>query len=116
MKIVNSVTLPTKDGTNQESRELNPEHSAPVCISFEIDDDDVLPPSSPNEISRTEMRPKSLDGTHEEGEECHESNLNPILDRDSFCSDEWENDDDLGYVTIQLTEQEFFEMEEVFWL
>jgi hypothetical protein len=27
--------------------------------------------------------------------------------------DEWENDDDAGYVVIPLSEDEFFEMEEV---
>ena len=28
--------------------------------------------------------------------------------------DEWDDDDDLGYVAIKISEQEFFEMEEVY--
>lgn len=32
---------------------------------------------------------------------------------ESAVIDEWENDDDTGYVVIPLSEEEFFEMEEV---
>jgi hypothetical protein len=30
-----------------------------------------------------------------------------------FAGDEWENDDDTGYITLSLTEEEFFEFESV---
>jgi hypothetical protein len=113
IEIVNSAAS-TKTRTNQDSRESSPEPSAPVEISFEIDE--VL--SSTQMESLTDPRTKTLVEVGKESLEITlESSSDQIhlssLDQDSICSDEWENDDDLGYVTVQLTEQEFFEMEEV---
>lgn len=39
--------------------------------------------------------------------------LSPLSGQSAVVIDEWENDDDAGYVVIPLTEDEFFEMEEV---
>lgn len=36
-----------------------------------------------------------------------------LQNRDDTVEDEWDNDDDAGYVTITLSEQEFFEFEDV---
>ena len=98
---MNSVTSPKKARINAE---LNPDESQSVSgIEQEL-------PPSPIQAS---LRSESPIDLHEEENDCFESQTRPALDRDSLCSDEWENDDDLGYVTVQLTEQEFFEMEEV---
>lgn len=99
MKIVahNSQTV------NQKSEETNLMSSSEPFIenSFERED---IPPAPPS--------PASLVNEKDLGN-IHDQETPSPAERDSLCSDEWENDDDLGYVTIQLSEQEFFEMEEV---
>jgi hypothetical protein len=39
--------------------------------------------------------------------------INALQNREVPVKDEWDNDDDSGYITITLTDQEFFEYEDV---
>lgn len=39
--------------------------------------------------------------------------INALQNREVPVNDEWDNDDDSGYITITLTDQEFFEYEDV---
>ena len=53
----------------------------------------------------------SQDLEHEDNNEVNDEQNNDADDDDE--EDEWEDDDDLGYVLLKITEEEFFEMEEV---
>jgi hypothetical protein len=39
--------------------------------------------------------------------------IQSLQQREDDCNDEWETDEDCGYVTITLTEQEFYDFEDV---
>lgn len=74
-------------------------------LSFEIED---IPPPPHSPIDKDiQSSPAFSIENHDDSQAV------ASVEIESLCSDEWDNDDDLGYVTIPLTEQEFFEMEEV---
>jgi hypothetical protein len=98
MKVVHSLASSTK--FEEEALSRSPQANLPLC-----DDIDTIPPPP---MSETESDASPI----ENAENCDQTSI-VSLGRDSFGSDEWENDDDLGYVIIQLSEEEFIEMEQV---
>lgn len=42
--------------------------------------------------------------------------ISSLQSREETATDEWENDDDAGYVTVTLSEPEFYDFEDVSWL
>lgn len=98
MKFVENTTLNTVDSKESSSFQLEQDQ----------DIEDLPPP--PDSTSEYSLKEIAFEEENEESGCDQESNLSR---KNSFHSDEWENDDDLGYVLIQISEQEFFQMEEV---
>lgn len=77
--------------------------------------DDII-----NILNNKDSSPKKANNDFEEIQEPLDSINNKILDlvdtlktRNPDVQDEWDNDDDAGYMTLTLTENEFFELEQV---
>jgi hypothetical protein len=68
-----------------------------------------------------DLAAKQHESVEEEGEEEEEERKDVEEEEeeeeeyleDGEDGDEWEDDEDVGYVVLKITEQEFFEMEEV---
>jgi hypothetical protein len=106
MKVVHSVASSTAKSV--EEIPSSPSQLDPP-LPFDIDS---TPPPPISETNSEDSQVLRFQNTTNVENNCEETNVDLIV-RDSLGSDEWENDDDLGYVIIQLTEQEFFELEQV---
>ena len=99
----------TENGYDQETI-LSKEN---ISLEFGDDDNDHIESNHVENFENTHHIKDEDDDYEDNNYDNHQDDNNDNNDNNEADEDEWENDDDLGYILIQITEQEFFEMEEV---